>query len=85
MQIKRLFKAIWMANLAPDVRKILALSQDKTIDNLAAKADGIMIVSKLAHGAEVNKIRVRKIDDPGQMQLRQPWKLQQCRVLAITM
>ena len=47
-----------MAKLAPDVRKILALSQDKTIDNLAAKADRIMIVSKLAHGAEVNEIGV---------------------------
>ena len=40
---------------------------------------------KLAHGAEVNKIRGQKIDDPGQMQLRQPWKLKQYRVLAITM
>ena len=74
-----------MANLAPDIRKILALSQDKTIDNLAAEADRIMIVSKPAHGAEVNEIWVRKIDDPGQMQLSQPWKLKQCRVHAITM
>jgi hypothetical protein len=54
------------------VRKILALSQDKTIKDQAAEVDGIMNVSKLEQGAEIKVIGARKMDDPGQMQIRQP-------------
>ena len=52
-----LFKALFLAQLPPDVRSILALSSKTDIGDLALEADRITEVSKLSNEAQVNATR----------------------------
>ena len=49
-----LFKAFFLAQLPPDVRKILATSGKTDIDELAIEADRIVEVSRLSNDSQVN-------------------------------
>ena len=49
-----LFKAFFLAQLPPDVRKILATSGKTDIDELAIEADRIVEVSRLSNESQVN-------------------------------
>ena len=49
-----LFKALFLAQLPPDVRRILATSSKTDIAELASEADRIMEVTRLTQDAQVN-------------------------------
>jgi hypothetical protein len=51
---KTLFKALFMAQLPPEVRQILALSEKTDGQDLAKEADRIMEVSRLSGTSQVN-------------------------------
>ena len=51
---KTLFKALFLAQLPPEVRQILALSDKTDIKELAKEADRIMEVSRLSGSSQVN-------------------------------
>ena len=51
---KTLFKALFLAQLPPEVRQILALSDKTDIKDLAKEADRIMEVSQLSNTSQVN-------------------------------
>ena len=51
---KTLFKALFLAQLPPEVRQILALSDKTDIKDLAKEADRIMEVSQLSNNSQVN-------------------------------
>jgi len=51
---KTLFKALFLAQLPPEVRQILALSDKTEIKDLAKEADRIMEVSQLSNNSQVN-------------------------------
>ena len=53
---KTLFKALFLAQMPPDVRKILSTSSKDDIEELAEEADKIVEASNHARSAEVNKI-----------------------------
>ena len=51
---KTLFKALFLAQLPPEVRRILAMSEKTDIKDLAREGDRIMEVSKLSNDSQVN-------------------------------
>lgn len=51
---KTLFKALFLAQLPPEVRQILALSDKTDIKELAKEADRVMEVSRLSGTSQVN-------------------------------
>ena len=51
---KTLFKALFLAQLPPEVRQILAMSEKTDIKDLVREADRIMKVSKLSYDLQVN-------------------------------
>ena len=53
---KTLFKALFLAQMPPDVRKILSTSNKDDIEELAEEADKIVEASDHARSAEVNKV-----------------------------
>ena len=61
---KTLFKALFLAQLPPDVRRILATSPKTDIDELATEADKIVEASNLAHSSEVNKVATQRRPAP---------------------
>ena len=57
---KTLFKALFLAQLPPEVRQILALSDKTDIKELAKEADRVMEVSRLSGTSQVFSIGFRK-------------------------
>ena len=57
---KTLFKALFLAQLPPEVRQILALSDKTDIKELAKEADRVMEVSRLSGTSQVSSIGFRK-------------------------
>ena len=53
---KTLFKALFLAQMPPDVRKILATSSKTEVKDLATEADKIVEASKLSQSSEINKV-----------------------------
>ena len=53
-ELATLFKALFLAQLPPVVRRILATSSKTDIAELASEADRIMEVTRLTHDAQVN-------------------------------
>ena len=53
---KTLFKALFLAQMPPDVRKILSTSNKDNIEELAEEAYKIVEASIHARSSEVNKI-----------------------------
>ena len=53
---KTLFKALFLSQMPPDVRKILSTSSKTDIEELALEADKIVEASNLASSSEVNKV-----------------------------
>ena len=60
-----LFKAFFLAQLPPDVRKILATSGKTDVDELAIEADRIVEVCRLSHDSQVNAANSwKRMDHP---------------------
>ena len=61
---KTLFKALFVSQMPPDVRKILSTSAKTDIAELASEADKIVEASSLAASSEVNKVAMPRRPAP---------------------
>ena len=61
---KTLFKALFLAQMPPDVRKILSTSNKEDIEELAEEADKIVEASNHARSSEVNKVASQRRPAP---------------------